>query len=267
MSPMNILKIIIVVIVLLVILLAGLLYLFQEKLMFFPEKLKKSYQFNFGNQSFEELMIKTSDGKLINALLFKADSSKGVIFYLHGNAGSLESWGTVAQLYTYMNYDVFILDYRGFGKSEGKINGEKQLFEDNQIAYNKLKERYKEENIILLGYSIGTALVAKLAADNNPKLMILQAPFYSFAEMLSKQFYFPAFLLKYKLRTNEYLKQCKCPVVIFHGDSDEIVDYRWSVKLKEEFKEQIQLITLHGEKHNEISNNAVYRNELRRILR
>ena len=108
MSPMNILKIIIVVIVLLVILLAGLLYLFQEKLMFFPEKLKKSYQFNFGNQSFEELMIKTSDGKLINALLFKADSSKGVIFYLHGNAGSLESWGTVAQLYTYMNYDVFI---------------------------------------------------------------------------------------------------------------------------------------------------------------
>lgn len=251
---MSIFKIIIVVIVILLILLFGALYFYQEKLIFFPQKLKKSYQFNFGNQNFEELMIKTADDKLINALLFKADSSKGVIFYLHGNAESLESWGTVAQLYTYMNYDVFILDYRGFGKSEGKITGEKQLFEDNQIAYNKLKERYKEEeDIILLGYSIGTGMVAKLAAENKPRLMILQAPFYSFAEMLSKQFYFPTFLLKYKLHTNQYLKQCKCPVVIFHGDKDEIVNYKWSVKLKEEFKDKIELITLHGEGHNEIT--------------
>ena len=263
---MKILKTTILIIVFLCILLVALLYFFQEKLMFFPQKLKQNYQYRF-DQDFEELMIKTSDDKLINALLFKADNSKGVIFYLHGNAGSLESWGTVAQLYTEQNYDVFILDYRGFGKSEGKIIGEEQLFDDNQIAYNKVKERYKEEDIILLGYSIGTGMVAKLAADNNPKLMILQAPFYSFAEMLSKQFYFPSFLLKYKLHTNEYLKQCECPVLIFHGDSDEIVDYRWSVKLKNEFKDQIQLITLHGETHNEISNNVVYRNELKRILR
>ena len=263
---MNTLKLTILIILLLSILLIILLYVYLEKLIFFPQKLKKSYQFNFGNQYFEELMIETADDKLINALLFKAESSKGVIFYLHGNAGSLESWGTVASLYTYMHYDVFILDYRGFGKSEGKITGEKQLFEDNQIAYNKVKERYKEEDIILLGYSIGTALVAKLAAENNPKLMILQAPFYSFAEMLSKQFSFPSFLLKYKLRTNEYLKQCKCPVVIFHGDKDEIVDYKWSVKLKEEFKDKIHLITLNGEGHNEITTNEVYQNEMQRIL-
>lgn len=263
---MSIFKIIIVVIVILLILLFGALYFYQEKLIFFPQKLKKSYQFNFGNQNFEELMIKTADDKLINALLFKADSSKGVIFYLHGNAGSLESWGFVTELYTYMNYDVFIVDYRGFGKSEGKITGEKQLFEDNQIAYNKLKERYKEEDIILLGYSIGTGMVAKLAAENKPRLMILQAPFYSFAEMLSKQFSFPSFLLKYKLHTNMYLKQCKCPVITFHGDRDEIVNYKWSVKLKEEFKDKIELITLHGEGHNEITTNETYQRELHRIL-
>ena len=263
---MKTLKTTILIIVLLSILLISLIYLFQEKLMFLPQKLKQDYQYSF-DQEFEELMIKTSDDKLINALLFKADNNKGVIFYLHGNAGSLESWGTVAQLYTDLNYDVFIVDYRGFGKSEGKITGEKQLFRDNQLAYNKVKERYKEEDIVVLGYSIGTALAAKLAANNNPKLMILQAPFYSFAEMLRKQFSFPSFLLKYKLHTNEYLQQCKCPVIIFHGDSDETVDYKWSVKLKEEFKDQIQLITLHGETHNEISNNVVYRNELKRILR
>ena len=84
--------------------------------------------------------------------------------------------------------------------------------------------------------------------------------------MLSKQFKFPTFKLKYKLRTNKFLKQCKCPVIIFHGDRDEIVDYRWSVKLKEEFKDQIQLITLHGEVHNEITTNEDYQNEMERIL-
>ena len=165
-----------------------------------------------------------------------------------------------------MNYDVFILDYRGFGKSEGKIIGEKQLYDDNQVAYNKMKERYKEEDIIVLGYSIGTGMAAKLTSENNPKLLILQAPFYSFTEMMSSQFHFPTFILKYKFRTNEFLKQCTCPIVIFHGDRDEIVNYKWSVKLKEEFKDKIQLITLHGESHNGITDNVEYRYQFERVL-
>jgi uncharacterized protein len=74
----------------------------------------------------------------LNGLLFKADSSKGVIFYLHGNAGNIGSWGNVATTYTKLNYDVFIIDYRGYGKSEGKINGQEQLFNDNEAAYNAL---------------------------------------------------------------------------------------------------------------------------------
>ena len=261
---MELFKIIAGIVVLLSILLFGLLYFFQEKLIFFPEKLEQSYQFDF-NQNFKELSIKTADDKLLNALLFEADNTKGVIFYLHGNAGSLESWGTVAELYTDLNYDVFILDYRGFGKSEGSINGEEQLHEDMQIAYNKVKETYKEEDIIVLGYSIGTGLAAKIAAENSPKLLILQAPYYSFKEMMSSHF-FPVFILKYKFRTDKFLKQCHCPVVIFHGDKDEIIDYKSSLKLKEEFKEQIQLIILQGEGHNEITENQNYRKELRRIL-
>ena len=243
----------------------GALYFFQEKLIFYPDKLERSYQYSF-DESYEEMMIKTSDDKLINALLFKAKSTKGLIFYLHGNAGSLESWGTVAKIYTDLNYDVFISDYRGFGKSEGSINSEKQLYEDNQIAYNLMKESYNEENIIVLGYSIGTGMAAKLASENNPKLLIMQAPFYSFKEMMSNQFYFPTFILKYKFRTNEYLEQCECPIVIFHGDRDEIVNYKWSLKLKEEFKDKIQLITLHGEVHNGITDNIDYRMELENVL-
>lgn len=262
---METLKIIASILILFVVLIMGILYFFQEKLIFYPDKLEKDYRFYF-NQNFKELFIKTSDDKLLNALLFEADSTKGLIFYLHGNAGSLESWGSVAEVYTDLNYDVFILDYRGFGKSEGSIQGEKQLYADNQLAYNKMKELYKEEDIRVLGYSIGTGMAAKLAADNNPAMLILQAPFYSFRHMMSSQFYFPPFILRYPFRTDKFLKQCRCPVVIFHGDADEIINYKSSLKLKEEFNDKIKLIILPGEEHNGITDSKAYRDELEKIL-
>ncbi len=248
------------------ILLCGFLFFFQEKLIFFPQHLDKNYKFQFGQQ-FEELNIKAKDGKLINGLLFKTDNSKGLIFYLHGNAGSLSSWGNVAKTYTDLNYDIFIIDYRSYGKSEGEINGQNQLFEDNQTLYNELKKRYNEDKIIVIGYSIGTGLASKLASTNSPKLLILQAPYYSMTDMMKQRFSFiPTFILKYKLTTSEYLKNCKMPVVIFHGNSDEVIYYGYSLKLKEEFKKQDTLITLNGQGHNGMTDNEQYKKELRKIL-
>lgn len=242
------------------------LYFFQEKLIFFPQQLEKNYQFNFG-QNFDELNFKTSDGKLINGLLFKADSTKGLIFYLHGNAGSLSSWGNVAKTYTELNYDVFILDYRSFGKSEGTINGQKQLFEDNEIIYKELKKNYNEKDIIILGYSIGTGIASKLASNNNPKQLILQAPYYSMTDMMRQRFLFiPTFILKYKFATNEYLKNCEMPITIFHGNQDGVINYESSLKLKEEFKTKVNLITLNGQGHNGMTDNKDYKKELKSIL-
>ena len=169
------------------ILLCGLLYFAQEKLIFFPEKLEKSYQFQFEGD-FEELNIKTANGNLLNGLLFKAEDSKGLIFYLHGNAGSLKSWGSVAKTFTDLQYDIFILDYPGFGKSDGKINNQKQLYADIQSVYAELTKNYQEETIVVLGYSIGTGIAAKLASINKPKLLILQAPYYSLTDMMKVSF-------------------------------------------------------------------------------
>lgn len=246
--------------------LCGFLYLFQEKLIFFPEKLDKSYQYNF-LQNFEEINIKATDGKIINGLLFKVQNSKGVIFYLHGNAGNLSSWGDVAETYTHLNYDVFMIDYRSFGKSEGEITEQKQLFKDNQSAYNELKKRYQEDKIIILGYSIGTGLASQLASTNNPKLLILQAPYYNLTDMMKRRFpIVPTFILKYKFATNEYLKQCKMPVIIFHGDQDEVIYYGSSIKLKKEFKKGDTLITLPQQGHNGITENPKYKNVLKKIL-
>ena len=258
---LNILKIIIG----LYLILCGLLFLFQESLIFFPQKLEKEHQFNF-NGEFKELNIESTDGKLLNGILFKSDSTKGLIFYLHGNAGSLENWGNVAKTYTELNYDVFILDYRSFGKSEGKIKNQTQLFDDNQKVYDELKKEYTEQNTIILGYSIGTGMASNLASKNNPKQLILQAPYYNLTDMMRSRFSFiPTFILKYKFETNEYLKNCKMPITIFHGNQDGVINYNSSVRLKEDFK-QIKLITLEGQGHNGMTNNFNYKRELKNIF-
>jgi uncharacterized protein len=243
-----------------------LLYLFQEKLIFFPQKLTPDYRFGF-NQPFEELNITTSDKTQLHGLLFKADSSKGLVFYLHGNAGALDSWGEVAQTYTGLNYDVFLLDYRGYGKSNGAINSQKQLFEDIQTVYDTLKNRYEENRIVVLGYSIGTGPASHVASTNNPSLLILQAPYYSLTDMMRHSYpIIPTFILKYKFETNNYLKVCKSPVVIFHGNQDEVIYYGSSLKLQSCFKQHDTLITLEGQSHNGITDNPVYQAELKRIL-
>ncbi|MBO72898.1 MAG: alpha/beta hydrolase [Flavobacteriales bacterium] len=243
------------------------LFLFQEKFIFFPEKLEKNHQFHF-EQKFEELNFETSDGKVLNGLLFKADSTKGLIFYLHGNSGSLNSWGNVAETYTSLNYDVFILDYRSYGKSEGEISSQKQLFEDNQLIYNKLKQSYSEKNIVILGYSIGSGMASKLASENKPNQLILQAPYYSLTDLVQQRFAFiPTFILKYKFETNEYLKICEMPITLFHGTRDNVINYESSVRLKDDFKNKVTLITLKGQGHNGITDNNYYIEELKNILR
>jgi pimeloyl-ACP methyl ester carboxylesterase len=255
------------IIIVVYILVCGLMYSCQEKLIFFPEKLNKDHPFKF-SQTFQEKNILTPEGIKLNCLLFKADSSKGVIFYLHGNGGSLNGWGNVAKNYTGLHYDLFIVDYPGYGKSEGKIHGQQKLYDNLQTVYDTVKTIYPENKIIVLGYSIGTGPAAKLASMNHPKMLILQAPYYSLKDLV-KHIYpvVPSFLLKYKFQTNEYLPNCKMPVVIFHGDADRTIYYESSIKLKQSFKKGDTLITLKGFDHNGMTDNPDYSRAIKIILK
>ncbi len=245
-----------------------LLYFFQEKMIFFPQTLAKEFAFRFDGD-YEERYIEMEDGTELHSLLFKADKPEGVVFYLHGNAGSLQGWGSVGRTFTNLSYDVFIPDYRGYGKSEGTISSEAQLHGDIQNLYDHLKQDYSQERIIVLGHSIGSGMAAKLAAANDPKLLILQAPPYSLPDLVQNTFplqLFPSFLLRYKLRTGKYMQQVDSPVVVLHGDEDEVVYYGSSLKLQQHFKPEDSMITLEGLGHNNFLDTQQYREEIRRIL-
>jgi pimeloyl-ACP methyl ester carboxylesterase len=244
-----------------------LMYTFQEKFIFLPDKLDKDHRFSFSGP-FEEINITTEDEKMLHGVLFKSDSAKGLIFYLHGNAGSIDSWGHVAELYTSLQYDIFLLDYRGYGKSDGTIKNEEQLFQDIHAAYNEVLKRYDEANVIVVGYSIGTGPAANLASTNNPKLLILQAPYYSLTDVMKHTYrIIPTFLLKYKLELYRYIPDCRMPIVLFHGDEDGVIPYNQSLKLKKLLKPSDTLITIKGLGHNGMTFNSDYIREIERVLK
>ena len=97
--------------------------------------------------------------------------------------------GNVAKTDISLNYDIFMLDYRGYGKSEGKIRSLNQSFEDNQMIFNEFKKKYQEKDIIILVHLIGTGLVSKLASDNNAIQLVLQAPYLSLTDMMCQRFF------------------------------------------------------------------------------
>lgn len=250
------------------ILICWLLFFLQEKIIFFPEKLDPSYTFNF-EIDFSEINIPVDEDTSLHGLLFPVENSKWLIFYLHGNAGSLRSWWNVAKSYTDLQYDVFILDYRWYGKSSWNISSEEQLFTDAQISYDYIMQNYnyEEKNITILWYSLWSWIAAKLASTNNPKLLILQAPYYSMLDMMWHTYPFvPWFLLKYKLQTNNTIENISTPIVIFHGKDDRVIYHGSSLKLEQKLKKWDKLITLENQWHNGITYNQDYISEIKKLL-
>ena len=243
------------------------LYFFQEKMVFAPDKLSQKYKFRF-EQEFVELYYKTEDGNEINALHFKAENSRGVVFYQHGNAGSLAGWGERAIDFIAEDYDVLMYDYRGFGKSTGSIKNEKMLYNDALMIYKKMMYDYKERDIIVYGMSLGTGIAAKLAHENNPKLLVLETPYFNFYDVA--KFHYPylpnSILLHYQFKTNKLLPDLKIPIYLFHGTEDETVPYESSQRLLA-LSENITLFTVKDGSHNNLNTFHDYHDGLKRILR
>ena len=234
---------------------------------FFPgHKLNKGFHFDFP-APFTEINIPTKDGYTLNGLLFKAKQLRGLIFYLHGSNDAVNTWGKIAPIYNHLGYDIFILDYRGYGKSEGAVTDERQLSTDIQLAYNKLRQSYAESKIVVIGQSIGTGPAAILAYNNNPKALILQAPYFSLSDWIHNIApEIDTSNMNFQFKTYEFLPKIKAPVIIFHGDNDRAIYYGSSKRLSLFFKKGDKLFTLKGEGHNNFINNTVYLAIMKTIL-
>lgn len=211
-----------------------LIYFFQHKFFFQPEKLAPDFKFAYDNLKAEEKTVETEPGAKINYLHFHVDEPKGVVIYLKGNTKSIKGWGKFAIDFTRLNYEVIMMDYRGFGKSTGKRNVE-AMKRDSQFIYDLAKKEFTEDKIVVYGRSLGSGFAARLAAKNNPRLLILTSPLYSLLRTIHRYLPFmPAKpFLRYNIPTFHYLKNVRCPIKIIHGSDDGLVPINTAIDLSE----------------------------------
>ncbi len=241
-------------------------YFFQHWAFFRPEVLPPSFQYKYPFP-FQELNFDREDGGRINAIHFEVPNSRGLIYYLKGNSRSIKGWGKFAKDFLANGYDFFMMDYRGFGKSKGKRNQQK-LFDDAQFIYDWLKKKYPEKHIVVFGRSLGTGIAARIASWNQPKMLILDSPYFSFRHNVRRfLFFLPLrWLLRYDMRTDEYLREVRCPVHIVHGTRDRLIPFAQSQKLKDLFPELIELHPIAGAGHNNLPQFAPFFETLYDIL-
>ncbi len=245
-----------------------LLYYLQDYFLFKPEKLPKDFNFYYENQQVSEYNIETRDGAIINGLHFSVEKPLGVVLYLKGNSKSIKGWGKFAVDFTRNNYDVIMVDYRGFGKSTGK-RSQKAIKHDLQFIYNKIREKVSEKYIVIYGRSLGSGFATKLASMNSPKMLILDAPYYSLTKVTGRYMPFMplSVILKYPMPTYKWLKYVKCPIHIIHGTKDRLIPFSSSVKLSQVNAKLTRLHPIIEGGHKNLNNFESYHKILSEIIK
>ncbi|WP_462249509.1 alpha/beta hydrolase [Ferruginibacter sp.] len=243
-----------------------IIYFVQEKFIFKPEKLRQDFIYKY-DAPFRELFFDVEEGVRINGLHFHAEKPLGLILYFHGNSRSIKGWAKYAKDFYRYNYDVVLVDYRGFGKSTGK-RSEKDMYKDMQFVYDTLSATYPQNHLIIYGRSLGSGFAAKLAADNTPRYLILDAPYFSFKKTIER--FLPIlpvkYILRFHLRTDKWLPKVNCHTYILHGTKDWLIPISNSEKLQQLNPRKITLIRITGGKHNNLPVFPEYHNFIRDIL-
>ena len=226
------------IIILIYILILAFLYFYQRNLMYHPDE--NNY---FGDQlsvDIKEVKVITDDNIDLLGWYHEKDIKKNkTILFFHGNAGSLENRIHKLNHFRDMNVNFLIIAWRGFSGNKGKPS-EKGLYEDGKSAINWLVNKgVKQENIILYGESLGTGVATHLAQNKKFAGIILETPFTSMIDA-AKNFYpyIPvSLLLKDKFDNEKKIRNINVPILIMHGESDQIVPFFMGKKIYEVAKE------------------------------
>jgi alpha-beta hydrolase superfamily lysophospholipase len=250
-------------------LIGAALYFLQTAFLFHPKKLPAGYVFHF-DEKFEEMKIPFENADTISLIkFFTADTLKrGVVVYYHGNMENVERYAKFAANFTKHGYEVWMMDYPGFGKSTG-IRSEEKLYSQALLIRNKAAEKFNPSAIIIYGKSLGTGIAAYVASQTENKKLILETPYSSIPDLFSC--YAPIYptnvMSIYKISTYEYLKKVKCPVNIFHGTDDGVIPYRCAAKLKMVLKATDEFITIKNGTHNNLNDFEEYHQKLDSLLK
>jgi uncharacterized protein len=281
-------------------------YYLQDNLLFHPVPLDRQAKYDFG-QPYTEVNLNYNKETNLNIIQFKAtdtpatrsalatgtpaprsfppagappsappspadarptdSSAKGVVLYFHGNRGNINRYGRHAGEFTARGYEVWMPDYPGFGKSTGP-RSEQRLYDYALLLYKLARSRYRPNQIIIYGKSLGTGIAAQLASVRDCRRLILESPYFSMVSLV--RHYLPVYpvssMLHYHFPTNEFLPAVTAPITIFQGTNDGLIPLNNAERLKPLLKPEDQFIPIEGGSHNDLADFPLFHQKLDSLL-
>ena len=220
---------------------------------------------------FEDVWLTTSDGVRINGWLVPASTNAGLtVLFCHGNAGNISDRFEKLEMLRELGVDVFIFDYRGYGRSEGKPS-EQGTYRDARAAYDYLTRSMNRDprTVLLYGESLGSAIVVDLATKVPVAGIIIEEPFTSVADVGQKMLPFlpVRWLARYKYDTLSKIDRINAPLLILHSRDDELFPMSHAERLLASAREPKKLVELRGD-HNDafVISGQAYRSALKEFV-
>jgi hypothetical protein len=205
----------------------------------------------------EEVWVNVVNGQRIHGWFLRATNQPAIatVLHCHGNGGNLSSVAWVAQELAKRGFDTMIFDYRGYGRSEGRLTDEWGLYADAQAIYEHLvRDRgVNAEKLALYGQSLGTTAAIDLASRLPCGALVVESGLSSASDMgrvsfpwLPRQLHF---LAKNRFESARKIASVKCPALITHGTSDEVIPVEQGRKLYESARDPKRLVIVEGGDH------------------
>nr|WP_018954549.1 alpha/beta hydrolase [Thioalkalivibrio sulfidiphilus] len=213
--------------------LVGLVYVKQDGLIYLPMSTLVTTPAEHG-MDYEDVYLTTDDGVRLHGWFVPAPEPRGVLLFFHGNAGNISHRMASIRIFRELGLSVFIIDYRGYGRSEGRPS-EIGLRRDARAAWAWLRETREipAREIVVFGRSLGAAVAVDLAREHPPGALILESAFTSAADLGAEVYpWLPVGrLLRHRHEVIESLPQVRVPTLIAHSRHDEIVSFDHALRL------------------------------------
>jgi fermentation-respiration switch protein FrsA (DUF1100 family) len=230
------------------------MFLMQRSMMYVPDRTRVPVPV-LGGTEFKELSLKTSDGQTLVAWAVDPLPGKPVVLYFHGNGGNFSS-GRIEKfrLLTADGTGLFAVNYRGYGGSSGSPS-EEGLHLDADAAYDAAAAKYGAQTLVGYGESLGTGVITQLAARKPLKALVLEAPFLSTVAVANEHFgWLPvSMLLTDQFRSDRAITKINTPLLVIHGDRDEVIPFEQGRALFELAAEPKQFHAIAGGRHNDLT--------------
>jgi fermentation-respiration switch protein FrsA (DUF1100 family) len=201
---------------------------------------------------YQDVSIETTDGVTLHGWFIAGHSSRVLLFF-HGNAGNISHRLDSIRQFQNLGLSVFIIDYRGYGQSEGRIS-ERGTYRDADAAWRYLTEHrgIVANDIVVFGRSLGASVASRLAGQQQPLALIVESSFTSVPDVAQDLYpWLPVrWLSRLNHATRDYVREVRCPVLVIHSQDDEIIPFKHGEAIFESANEPRTLLAIRGT-HND----------------